>query len=517
MNGLMLRAGLLVTAAALLAGCARQSQTAPPPDAFTVLAGSELKDIEPLLPEIAAATGVTLHLTYTGTISGVEQIVSGDGRYTAAWFSQGKYLALNDTAHHVKASTSTMISPVIFAVKASKAKALGWSGRDVTWKDLAAAVDAGKLRYAMTNPTTSNTGFSAVLGVATAFAGSGDALKRDQVDRSRLDRFFAGQKLTSGSSGWLIDAYVDDQDSLDGIVNYESALISLNKSGRLHEPLTLIYPKDGVSTADYPLMLLDESKRPAYDKLVAFIKSPDFQKKLMESTYRRPVDSSIALSPDFPAGFLNELPFPSSRATVDGLLLAYLNEHRIPAHAIFVLDISGSMEGSRIESVRSAFDVLAGQDQTLTGRFARFDDREHISIITFNDRVRDRAEFTMHGSSDTATLQGVRTFVDGLVADGATAIYDSLEAALDDAAHDGSDRYTSIVLMTDGENNRGENESDFERRYAQRPKKVRIFPIFIGEASPADLEKIAAVSHGRAFDARKERLATIFKEIRGYQ
>src|SRR6185295_13886395 len=115
----------------------------------------------------------------------------------------------------------------------------------------------GELKFAMTNPAASNSGFSALVGVASAYAGTGDALTTSDIDVPGLKRFFSGQALTAGSSGFLADAYVRSQDSLGGMINYESILLSLNAGHRLHEPLSLIYPRDGIVTADYPVMLLD--------------------------------------------------------------------------------------------------------------------------------------------------------------------------------------------------------------------------------------------------------------------
>jgi len=45
--------------------------------------------------------------------------------------------------------------------------------------------------------------------------------------------------------------------------------LRLNEQPGLREPLTVIYPQDGVISADYPLMLLSEPKRQAFDRLVA--------------------------------------------------------------------------------------------------------------------------------------------------------------------------------------------------------------------------------------------------------
>jgi Ca-activated chloride channel family protein len=71
--------------------------------------------------------------------------------------------------------------------------------------------------------------------------------------------------------------------------------------------------------------------------------------------------------------------------------------------------------------------------------------------------------------------------------------------------------------MTDGESNRGEDADTFVANYQNRKHKIRIFPIFIGEASPEELQKIADVSGGQTFDARTKPLPEVFKDIRGYQ
>src|SRR5262249_49487753 len=155
-------------------------------------------------------------------------------------------------------------------VKRDVAHRLGWDHGDVKWRDIAAAAASGKFHFAMTSPTASNSGFSALVGVADALA-NGEALSASSINSAGLRGFFKGQALTSGSSGFLVDAYTKSQDSLDGIVNYESVLVSMNASGQLHEPLMLLYPQEGIVTADYPLMLLNNAKRDAYDKLVAYL------------------------------------------------------------------------------------------------------------------------------------------------------------------------------------------------------------------------------------------------------
>src|ERR1700736_320352 len=91
---LLLVAGIL---AAALAACdvgVGGSSTAPEPaGTLHVLAGSELKDLEPMLPALRSATGVNLKFDYVGTLDGAERIVGGDST-PLAWFSSNRYLTL---------------------------------------------------------------------------------------------------------------------------------------------------------------------------------------------------------------------------------------------------------------------------------------------------------------------------------------------------------------------------------------------------------------------------------------
>ena len=76
---------------------------------------------------------------------------------------------------------------------------------------------------AMTNPTLFELGLHRSGRRAAALSGSGDALQAADVDKvnDQMKEFFKGWALTAGSSGWLADQYVLEQDHLDGIINYQ--------------------------------------------------------------------------------------------------------------------------------------------------------------------------------------------------------------------------------------------------------------------------------------------------------
>jgi Ca-activated chloride channel family protein len=492
---------------------------------LTVLAGSELKDLEPVFADMEKATGVHLALTYIGTLEGAEKIEGGDAS-DIAWFSHGKYLSLLPTAgKKIVEQQKIMLSPVIIGVKKSVADRFGWTGNpNVTWKDIEAKAADGSFHFAMTNPAASNSGFTALIGVAAALSGSSDAIDTGTIDKTALRAFFKGQTLTAGSSGFLSDTYVREQDTVDGMINYESILMSLNGGGKLHEPLELVYPKEGIVTADYPMMLLNKDKQDAYDKVVTYLRSPDVQRRIMTDTLRRPAIPGVALDPRFPTNTLIELPFPSKLDTIDALITAYLDEVRKPATAIFVLDTSGSMDGDRINQLKSAMDALTGTDTSLTGQFSRFRAREQVTIITFSSTVEDTQAFTIDDTQpNSADMQSIRTYVDGLTAGGGTAIYSALQAAYQQVAQEqatDADRLYSIVLMTDGESNQGIDSGTFSSAFANLPTAVHdvhTYPVLFGDANTDQMQSIADLTGGKLFDATKDSLGTIFKQIRGYQ
>ena len=297
-----------------------------------------------------------------------------------------------------------MSSPVVLGLRRSVAERLGWVGRPVTWSEIAAAAGARQFTYGMTDPSASNSGFSAVVAVATALVGSGSALTVEQAASTEpaLRDFFAAQTLAAGSSGFLQDAYVrratgaDPGPAVDGLVNYESVLLAMNAAGNLPEPLELIYPADGVVTAEYPFTVLagaSEGVRDAHRRLTEYLRTPDVQREIAERTHRRPAVPGVAPPPS--SATLVELPFPGQADVVEALLTSYFDKLRRPSRTIYVLDTSGSMEGDdRIGALRRSLAGLAGADPSLTAQFRRFRGREEVTLLPFNSGPGTAQTFT---------------------------------------------------------------------------------------------------------------------------
>ncbi len=531
-----LRYASIAAVIALAAACSPGSDSAStgdddalPANAFTILAGSELKDVDAQLgEEIRKATGLEVRFSYAGTLDAIDRLNAGES-FDAVWVSHGKYLAMNpELKSRIVAQEKIMLSPVILGVKRSKAEALGWDRQDPTWKDIADAAGAGTFTFGMTNPTASNTGFTALIGIAAALASNPDALTEADVANPALKTFFQGQRMTAGSSGWLADAYAADASKVDGIINYESVILSLNANGKLGEPLVPVYPREGIITADYPLMLLNGAKRVEYERLVAYLRSAAFQTRLSAATLRRPVNAESAPAPAIPKRTLIELPFPGQPQIINALLDAFLADVRVPSTSRYVLDLSGSMnEEGRIDQLKTAMDTLAGGDPgTLGNRYARFQNRERIGLIPFSNEPMPTLAFDMGTTSaeNEATLAAIKAAVAGMQPDGGTAIYDSVQRAMSELALEkrtgDAPRYYTIVLMTDGENTQGMSLRELLRwreSQSEAVKSIRVFPIVFGNADAEQMKALAEATGGKAFDAKAGSLAMVFKDIRGYQ
>jgi Ca-activated chloride channel homolog len=491
----------------------------PAPTTLRVLASSELADMRPILDDLRRETGVDLEIDYRGSVDASNELVPGRYHHDLAWLSSDRYFQLkyeksgNDDPPPL--STKIMTSPVVFGVRASVAAALRQNAPDpnLTWADIADGAAAGLVRFGMADPTHTNSGLSALVGVATAAAGTGGALRLADISCDRLQGFLSGQTLTANTTSRLVDTYVAHQDQADGLIANESVLLTLNASGKLREPLEIIHPEDGMMLSEYPMLLLNPARRAEYDKVVRWLRSERVQEKIMARTLRRPVDPDVPRDPRLDADIGNALYFPAQLEVVDKLLANYAPDAREPGHVIFLLDFSGSMKGDRIAALRATFDGLAGADKTTTGRFVRFYRGEQFTLIRFGGQVLAEQNLTIRGAPDVDAMRG---FLAVEEFDDHTAVWSALDRGYQLAAGLGSP--VTIVLMTDGKNNAGMSLEEFLQRYGALPPAVRAvhtYTIRFGEADPAELDRAAMATGGRMLDATATSLDEAFKETRG--
>jgi Ca-activated chloride channel homolog len=152
---------------------------------------------------------------------------------------------------------------------------------------------------------------------------------------------------------------------------------------------------------------------------------------------------------------------------------------------LFVLDISGSMNGGKIQMLSKAVEKVLG----------RMNPNDRFKLITFNDRAHD-----LTGTFVQATPENVQQWIQNMQqvqANGGTALFAGLKMAyqsLDD------DRTTGIILVTDGVCNVGPREhSAFLGLLKQYD--IRLFTFVMGNSANQPLmERLAKDSGGFAMN-----------------
>lgn len=138
---------------------------------------------------------------------------------------------------------------------------------------------------------------------------------------------------------------------------------------------------------------------------------------------------------------------------------------RMPREAVFIIDTSGSMEGTSIVQAREALQLALG----------RLQPGDRFNVIEFNSTAR--ALFGAPMPVDPATLGRARSFVGGLKARGGTEMRAALELALTADRAPGLVR--QVVFLTDGAVG---NEADLVALIRDRLGDRRLFTVGIGSA-----------------------------------
>ena len=501
---------------------------------LVVASGSENREAAAAIQKAADAAGITIEMHYMGSVDIKNELASGAPDYDAVWPASSIWISMGDTQHLAKDEQSTSTTPVVLGVKKSKAEELGWLGPDgtasVPTADIVAAVQDGRLTFAMTSATQSNSGASAYLAFLTSLAGKDQPLTADDLDsqdlQASMKALLSGVDRSSGSSDWLKDMVVKDPDNHDAMVNYESIVIQANKelTAGGNEPLVAVYPADGIAVSDSPLAYLDhgQDKEDAFKAFQQAMASDDAKLELERVGRRTGLGGRLtfadddqvkeAFNPEWgivsDGSVLKTAPLPSADVTERALTL-YQTVLRKPAYTIWVVDYSGSMSGEGKDQVVEGLRMAL--DPTQSARYLIQPAEDDVNVfIPFNSG--SLGTWDAYGPQTEALLMSV----EDTPADGGTNIYAGLEDALYQLRDVDGTAYTrAIILMTDGMSDDIDRD-DFYDDYQREGDGVPIFPIMFGEADSSQLDPLADLSNGKVFDGRDGDLATTFRTVKGY-
>ena len=488
---------------------------------FRILASQENQDLESIIKRYANQKGYDVQIDYAGTLDIMGKLNAGEV-YDAVWASNSIWLYMLDKS--VATNSSTHISPVVFGITKSKAEELGFVNNDTVYmQDIVDCITSGRLKFSMSNPTSTNSGATAYLGMLQVLAGNPSVLKREHLDnqelKDSLKALFSGMERSSGSDSFLEEAFL--KGDYESVVTYESSIINLNKKliAQGKEPLYAIYPVDGVSLNDNPFGYIDNKsdyKQEVYESIKNYLISDEGQAALQAEGRRtwfgginNNADQAV-FNPEWGINttkYITPIKYPSTAVIKEALGL-YQNELRKPVHVVFCLDYSGSMQGAGYRELVSAMEYVLGKGAE--NDFIQFTDKDVIDIVPFATVVK-----YITSTQSGWTKEDLIAKIKKDSPNGGTALYIAAQKGLELLKDVDKDEYNcSVILMTDGYSNAG-TFAELKRYYDSTNSTVPIYSIMFGNASEVELSDIAELTNAKVFDGKQD-LVQAFKEVRGY-
>jgi Ca-activated chloride channel family protein len=417
------------------------------------------------------------------------------------------------------------VSPVVIAMWEDVARAMGYPDRPLGWADLLSRAQSDP-EFKWSHPSTSSSaGLLATL--AMFYAGSDktrDLAEQDVLRQETLDYVSSVQQTVRyyGEGEWAVVQRVlrEGQSYLDAFVCQEQLVVYLN--GQITDQrLVAIYPVEGALWEDHPLALLEtdgltDRQRATFKRFVEYLKSRDTQMDILAAGYR-PTDLSISLdAPESPLtaelGVDPAQPLTTLQMPAPGVIQVvrdawwYTKRH---TNVYLVADVSGSMEGDKLDNAQQALRVFMEQIEG---------DIERVGLIRFStsaSEVVSLDELGRNRADVNRAIDQLRASGDTALLDGVNLAYDRLQALGD------TERINAIVVMTDGQenNSRIDLRTLVERITAGNQRGVPVLIFCIGYGDDADegvLRLLAETSGGQYFAGDLETIRRLYKIISAY-
>ena len=260
---------------------------------FKILSSDENRELEDSIINYAKSKGYNVKIEYLGTLDIIKELNKNSSKYDAVWLSNSIWGYMLDSSVSLSNSKCTSINPVIFGIKKSKAEELGFVGKEIYTKDILNAINNKKLKFSMSNPSTTNSGASCYLGLVSTLAGNPEVLTEEILQneslKEQIKTLFTGLERSSGNEDFLEELFLNGD--YEAAVTYESSIININKQliAKGKEPLYAIYPVDGVSISDSPFCYIDNKiseSKVIFEDIQKFLLSNSGQQILEEQGRR---------------------------------------------------------------------------------------------------------------------------------------------------------------------------------------------------------------------------------------
>ena len=439
----------------------------------------------------------------------------------------------------IDASKPTVTSGLVVAMWKPMAEALGWPGKPIGWDDMTrVAADPkgwaslghpewGQFRFGHGHPDFSTSAMLSVLSTIYAAAGKTAGLTADDLKNPKvIEKVATLEKAIvhyGESSSWLTEKLCTKGPSyLSAVTLYEANVVKANDKykDKMPFPLVAVYPKEGTFWENHPTGVVNADwvtadQKQAAEKFLAFMISKEQQSKAPKYGYR-PTDKSVPITAPIDAAHGADPAQSSDKSLeyVNEALFRRANEmwHEVKKHSTvyLVLDTSGSMNGEPMNAAKKG-----------AAKFIREMQKEdEVAVVAFSDQPR----LLKPVAKVREVGESLATQVEGLFADGGTALYDATITAFDAAEKSKKDskepRLYGVVVLSDGKDTASKQRlSDLLDRLkdTETAEGTRIFTVAYGNEADEDLLKqIAGRSNALFSKGDSANIDKIYHSISAY-
>jgi len=441
------------------------------------------------------------------------------------WADQHRADAGDIAPRRIADTVRYAVSPVVIAAWPEVARELGWGSQAVGWSELQQRA-AGDSDFRWSHASTSYaSGMLATLAEFYAGAGKTRGLtEEDVLAQSTLDTVHAIESTVSfygeNEAVAMERMRQEGRNFLDALVVQEALVVQHNQNS--NDPLVAIYPREGALWEDHPLALLDDpaitdNQRRTYRAFGEFLRAPEQQKHILDQGFR-PADLAIPIDqPGSPISLQNGVDPREPQTTLQvpgpGVIQVVQNAWwytKRPSNIFLVVDTSGSMEGEKLENVRTALGNFVDQIRGAQDR---------VGMVEFAGSVTNIEPLAVMDDAQRQRLEQEITLLD---ASGDTALLDAVHAAYVRLQREADpERINAIVALTDGRENASNISMNQLLAEIQQGNAgdapVIIFAIGYGEdADFATLRAIAETSGGQAREGNIETINELYRLLSQY-
>lgn len=343
---------------------------------------------------------------------------------------------------------------------------------DVTVGNVLTAANAGDITFAYTNPYTSSTGLNVLCAMLASFDAS------DPLSDTATNALMEYQKTSPPVA--YTTAVLRNQ-AAKGIIN--AMVMERQAYSNTPELKNYVYTPVGIRH-DHPVYTFEwtnDQEKAAANMFVEFCMSPDMQKLATDKGFNQDDDYAAQDTGMTGADYL----------AAQKVWKQNKNGGK-PIVAVFVADVSGSMDGEPINSLK----------QSLISSSSYISSDHHIGLVSYSNGVTVNLPIAQFDSKQRAYFSGE---VKKLSAGGGTATYDAVLTGmqmLEDYAEQVPDAKLMLFVLTDGDQNTGYSLSRITDVVGGL--KIPVYSIAYNYDNVKDLETLSSINEAAQIKANSD-------------